>query len=97
MPTALVSKSSIGISAARSCDGCAAAWTINAGRIVLTVSAIACRSRTSTSWWWKSRERPLEAALIPTRVGRGAEEDGALIVVDAVDFAAARRQVLADL
>ena len=54
VPTALVSKSSNGIAAARSWDGCAAAWTISVGlQRRRPARARPARSRMSSSWCWK--------------------------------------------
>ncbi len=55
VPTALVSKSSNGMRAARSWEGWAAAWTIARRRIAATASCTAWRSRMSMAWLSKLR------------------------------------------
>ena len=85
MPTALVSKSSKGIAAARSWEGWAAVWMMPAGFSSLTRSSTPWRSRMSSSWWRKFGQSLDQPLLVPAGVPLGAEEDRALVVVDAVD------------
>ena len=93
VPTALVSKSSNGIAAARSWEGCAAAWTITSGRssaIRLEHSLTVADVELVVP---ERRKLSLEPLLVPARVALRPEEDGALVVVDAVDLIALVREV----
>ena len=86
MPTALVSKSSNGMAAARSWLGWAAVWTIASGlqRLASSAStpgAVADVELVMDEAW----ELCCQALLVPARVALRAEEDRALVVVDAVN------------
>ncbi len=71
VPTALVSKSSNGIAAARSCDGCAAVCTMSVGADVRDqIAVIAGAIADVDSMMVEVLQRPLEPLLIPARVAR---------------------------